>query len=375
MEIEAENLDQEDNIGSFRLGRELNKWGANSRREDRPTMFFPIPSPEGEDIYPIRNDGTEGCWRLGRKKMFEIVERGDAKFVKRPDGTYTVYEKIRSTDSRFKPFRTWLTDVGTTADGSKEVKGLFGDRKIYDFPKPTALIKYLISIGITSSDDIVLDFFAGSCTTAQALMEINQEEGSNRRFICIQLPELTPENSEARKVGYSKISEISKERIRRAINKISGEENAKLDLNGSAQQDRGFKVFKLTESNFKIWDGTAPQTVEQLEVLLEEFAGNVRPGTSKLGMLYEILLKAGFPLTAKIEKLDIAGQEIYAIEDQELFICMEYEILEDAVRQILTHQPKPSQFISLDSSFRGNDQLKTNTQLQMRDHDIKFRTV
>jgi len=109
--------------------------------------------------------------------------------------------------------------------------------------------------------------------------------------------------------------------------------------------------------------------------LLQEFAENVRPGTTKLGILYEILLKAGFPLAAKVETLKIAEQEIYAVEDQELFICLEYEILEDTVRQILTYQPKPKQFICLDSSFRGNDQLKTNTQLQMRDHDIKFRTV
>lgn len=375
IEIEAEELNQEDERGSYRLGRELNKWGANSRREDRPTMFFPIPGPNGEEVYPIRNDGEEGCWRMGRKKMFSIVERGDAEFVKRSDRTYTVYEKIRSTDPRFKPFRTWLTDVGTTADGSKNVKELFNDRKVYDFPKPTDLIKYLISIGTTSSDDISLDFFAGSCTTAQAVMEINQEEGSNKHFICVQLPEEMPENSEAKKLGYEKISEISKERIKRAINKINKEDSGKLDLNGVGQHDRGFKVFKLTESNFKIWDGTAPQNVEQLSVLLQEFAENIRPGTSKLGMLYEILLKAGFPLTAKVETLDIAGQEIYAIEDRELFLCLEYEILEDTVRQILTYQPKPKQFISLDSSFRRNDQLKTNTQLQMRDHEIKFRTV
>jgi len=375
VKIESEDLDREDKKGAYRRGRELNKWGSNSRREDRPTMFFPIPGPNGEEVYPIRNDGTEGRWRLGKKKMFDIVEREDAEFVKRSDGNYIVYEKIRSVDPRFKPFRTWLTDVGTTADGSKEVKALFNDRKIYDFPKPIALIKHLISISTTSSDDIVLDFFAGSCTTAQALIELNQEEGSNRNFICIQLPELTPENSEARKAGYNKVSEISQERIKRAISKINEEENGKLDLNGSGQQDRGFKVFKLTESNFKIWDGTAPQNAEQLSLMLEEFAENIRPGATKLGILYEILLKAGFPLTAKIEKLDIAGQEIYAIEDQELFIFLEDEILENTIRQILTYQPKPKQFISLDSSFRGNDQLKTNTQLQMRDHDIKFRTV
>ena len=107
--------------------------------------------------------------------------------------------------------------------------------------------------------------------------------------------------------------------------------------------------------------------------MLQEFVENIRPGTTKLGILYEILLKAGFPLTAKIDKLNIAGQEIYAIEERELFLCLEFEILAETVKQILTHKPK--QFISLDASFRGNDQLKTNTQLQMRDHDIKFRTV
>ena len=132
-------------------------------------------------------------------------------------------------------------------------------------------------------------------------------------------------------------------------------------------------MFKLTESNFKIWDGSVPKDVEQLQLLLQEFTDNIMPGSTKLGILYEIMLKAGFSLTAKVEKLEIVDQEIYAIENKELFLCLEDEILETTVKQILTHKPK--QFISLDASFRGNDQLKTNTQLQMRDHDIKFRTV
>lgn len=107
--LEAEPLDRHDEKGPYRLGRELNKWGANSRREDRPTMFFPIPGPNGEDVYPIRNDDVEGCWRWGKKKMIEIVDRGDVEFVERAngaEGTYTVYEKIRSTDPRAKPYRT-----------------------------------------------------------------------------------------------------------------------------------------------------------------------------------------------------------------------------------------------------------------------------
>ena len=134
--VESEQLDQTDEKGAYRRGRELNKWGSNSRREDRPTMFFPIPGPSGEDVYPIRNDGAEGCWRWGKKKMTDIVAKQDVEFVKRPNGTYIVYEKIRSADPRSKPYRTWLSDIGTTADGSKLVKELFDGKKIFDFPKP-----------------------------------------------------------------------------------------------------------------------------------------------------------------------------------------------------------------------------------------------
>ena len=316
----------------------------------------------------------DGTWRWNKSKVSKNTSDLVGRKVNRDnDEVWDIYQKDflenDSGEERLtKPKTIWNEKEMNYQNGTTEVKALFDGKDCFDFPKPTSLVKKIIKIGC-AEDSTILDFFGGSGTTAHAVLDLNSEDGGNRKFIIVQLPELT-ENPE-----FKTIADIGKERVRRAIKKISEEENGKLDLNGSAQQDRGFKVFKLTESNFKIWDGTAPQTVEQLEVLLEEFAGNVRPGTSKLGMLYEILLKAGFPLTAKIEKLDIAGQEIYAIEDQELFICMEYEILEDAVRQILTHQPKPSQFISLDSSFRGNDQLKTNTQLQMRDHDIKFRTV
>jgi adenine-specific DNA-methyltransferase len=126
--VEAEQLNLSDERGKYRRGRELNKWGAGSRREDRPTMYFPIPGPYGEEVYPFRNDGTEGRWRWGQKRMLEIVERGDVDFVRRPNGTYVTYEKIRSADPRFKPYRTWLTDVKTTADGSKLVREMFGKK-------------------------------------------------------------------------------------------------------------------------------------------------------------------------------------------------------------------------------------------------------
>ena len=340
---------------------------------DRPNLVFPIISPDGSEIFPKRQ------WLWSKDRVDTALSKQEIAFLKDKEGNWSVHTKqyLRDEQGVIRQSKAFsiIEDV-FTQHGTNEIIDMFGNAQFFSFPKPKSFILRLLSIGTEDNEEnIVLDFFAGSSTTAHAILEQNKEDGVNRKFIMVQLPEVCDVNSEACNAGYKTIADLGKERIRRAIKKIAEQENGKLDLNGSGQHDRGFKVFKLTESNFKIWDGTAPKDVEQLKILLQEFAENIRPGTTKLGMLYEILLKAGFPLTAKVEKLEIAGQEIYAVEDQELFLCLEYEILEETVRQILTCYPKPKQFISLDSSFCGNDQLKTNTQLQMRDHDIKFRTV
>ncbi len=238
--LEAEPLDQKDAKGPYRRGRELNKWGSNSRREDRPTMFFPIPGPNGEEVYPIRNDGKEGCWRWGKKKMLQIVDDGDVEYVRRDDGTYIVYEKIRSDDPRCKPYRSWIEGCGTTADGSKAVRDIFDGVKVFDFPKPLGLIEHLCLIGTDSEDDVVLDFFSGACTTAAAVLKMGQDCESVRRFIMVQLPEQCDETSEAYKVGHRTIADVGKERIRRVIKKIGAEqaekiEEAKEKLPGTAE--------------------------------------------------------------------------------------------------------------------------------------------
>ncbi len=393
-EISKDNdaLPYQDALGNFDLW-ELRNRNPKFGRHNRPNLYFPIYiSPNTIDnnglskislirsdefsveVFPKNSEGNDSCWRWSKKKIQSEGILGDFPVLvakQKRDNGWNIYEKSRKSTTKVKSI--WDDTCTISERGTIEL-GELGLRDCFDHPKPVGLIHKALNIA-TQGDDIILDFFSGSNTTSHAILELNREDSGNRKFITVQLPEPCDENSEAFNAGYKTIADIGKERIRRAINKINEEDNGKLDLNSSSQQDRGFKVFKLTESNFKIWEGTAPQNVEQLSVLLQEFAENIRLGTTKLGMLYEILLKAGFPLTAKVEKLDIARQEIYAIEDQELFICLEYEILEETVRQILTYQPKPKQFISLDSSFRGNDQLKTNTQLQMRDHQIKFRTV
>ena len=374
VELVGETLDKQDEKGSYRRGRELNKWGSNSRREDRPTMYFPIKGPNGKEVYPIRNDGSEGCWRWGRKAMKAIVEAGDVEFVERQDGTYIAYEKIRNTDARFKPYRTFI-NCGTTADGSKLIKSIFG-AKYFDFPKPLDLITILANIGL-GENDILLDFFSGSGTTAHAVMELNKD-GGNRKYICVQLPELCEEKSEAYKAGYKTIAEISKERIRRAGVKIRKEvemEQAKQkeQLSFDEEQtvtmpDLGFKVFKLSDSNFKQWRDIKGSDKAEWQQQILDFLDPVTENATIDNMVYELLLKSGKDLNSVIEQ----KEGYYLINGNELILMLE-SATQDVVNSVLAEHP--DKVIALDRLFEGNDQLKTNTVLQMRDAGIEFKTI
>lgn len=367
--IEAEPLDREDEKGAYRRGRELNKWGSGSRREDRRTMYFPIPGPNGVEVYPIRNDGAEGRWRWGKKNMTAIVERGDVEFVQRSDGTYIAYEKIRSQDQRLIPYRTFLPNVGTTADGSKTVKELFDGKKVFDFPKPVDLVKQIITMGANSDDELILDFFGGACSTAHAVLDLNREDGGNRSFIMIQLPEKTDENSEAFKAGYRTIADIGKERIRRVIAKMKKDREEKLPL--TEKPDLGFRVFKLRPSNFRVWRSDI-RTPEQLTTQLEMSLDNVKPHAEKENQLWEILLKTGYPLSARVEEKDLGGYPVHVLEEGKLAIALSGVSVETIAAVV---RMKPLAFICPDSLFGGNDPLKTNTALQLRDAGIDFKSL
>lgn len=360
--VSSEELNQVDDKGLYRRGRELNKWGSGSRKEDRPTMYFPIPGPNGEDVFPIRNDGSEGRWRIGKEKMLAIVKSGDAEFVKRPDDSYIVYEKIRSTDPRSKPFRTWLKDVGTTADGSKTVKQLFNGQKIFDFPKPVELIKKLISIGTLEEEEhIVLDFFAGSSTTAQAVIEANQEDNGNRRFIMVQLAEPCPKNSEGYKAGYKYISELAKDRIRKvglkANEKLAtplGLEEPKLDL--------GFKVLRLTTSNFKSWEDYRGEDIQEIQMTFLNFENPLVQGWKEQDVVTEIMLMEGFSLDSEVaQQLQFPNNIILMIEsnfvEHKLFLCLDEQIADNTIQQLLMLQ-KADLFICLDSALTDKAKMQ-----------------
>jgi len=329
--LEAEPLNELDEIGPFRRGRELNKWGANSLRKDRPTMYFPILGPNNQDVFPIRNDGKEGCWRWGKEKMLEAVHNKNIEFVARENGTYIAYEKVRTTEARGKPHRTMLTDCGQTADGTKSIKELFDGERVFDFSKPPALISKIIEIGAACVDEveiddeyIILDFFAGSGTTAHSTMEQNAQDGGKRRCILVQLPEPLDLENKEQKIAAEfcvklnvplLITELTKERLRRAAKKISAD-------NPMFAGDTGFRAFKLNTSNIRAWNPDR----DNLEKTLLDHEQHILPDRTEADIVYELLLKLGLDLCVPIESRIIAGKTVGAIGGGVLLACLSERI-------------------------------------------------
>ena len=255
---------------------------------------------------------------------------------------------------------TWLDNIATNDEGSKEIENIFGSNAFFSFPKPTNLIKYLLNIG-SNEDSIILDFFSGSATTAHATMQLNSEDNGNRKFIMVQLFELTDKKSEAYKAGYKNICEIGKERIRRAGDKILEESDNK-DL------DIGFKVFKLDSSNLEKWD----PDYDNLEQTLLTNKENIKSDRTELDLIYEIMLKYGIDLTLPIEKLN----NIYSIGYGALLICLEDNITKEIAEEIIKLKSDDiSRIVFKESGFKS-DADKTNIKETLRINNIdEFITI
>lgn len=326
--------------------------------------------------YKIENPFTKklvehptNAWKFSLEQNKKHIENNQLWWGK--DGAYQfprLKKFLTELPDGMVPTNLWkYQDAGTVDDGTKEVDSIIG-KDIFDYPKPTSVIKKILSMALTENhDDIVLDFFAGSGTLAQSLFELVNENSPKKRFILVQLPEICNDSSEAFKAGYSTIAEISKERIRRVISKIQTEKNQKPGLFDNDNQDLGFKVFKLTPSNFKIWRPDEI-TEENLATTLDLFADPVLPETREADILIELMLKAGCMLTDKVEH----NGRFYSIAGGELAIVLQKWDAE-LVKEVLALQPQKC--ITLDNCFQHNDQLKTNTVLQMRDAGIDFKTI
>jgi len=350
----------EDDKGKFSI-LQLRRTGGEDRREDRPSMFFGIKAPDGTEIFPYGPTGYESRWRVGPKKFQEMLD-DDLIYFKEEEGKWTVYFKYYLEGRTKRPSNLW-TDIEGNKKAQIEMKELF-EEKVFDTPKPTDLIKKIIQISTNGENEIILDFFAGSGTTGQSVLDYNKTEGNNHKFILIQIPEATDENSEAFKAGYRKISDITIERNKRAIGKIIEEKKKQqpdLFTNGhkdDAINGLGFKVFKLVKSNFPRveWAPDVEKTDEENIVSLKKYIGDKEAqlvtAFNRNELLTEILLKNGFQLNYKADKQEqFKKNEILLATDsiKETLICLDVTIEADTVEYFKKHTDK--KFICLERAL------------------------
>lgn len=342
--------------GVYRAG----KYGTNSYE------ITLVEDTEVKDGYFIKDVVLEANFKWGQDKLNKEIAAGTKISIK------TIAFSPSYEKEEYEPEVPWNLinrsfDVKTNEEASKELERLFGF-KVFDYPKPVSLIKYLLNF-IVGENDLVLDFFSGSATTAQAVMQLNAEAGGNRKFILVQLPEPCDPAAEAVKAGYHNICEIGKERIRRAGENLQGEQGAAAGL------DTGFKVFKLASSNFKKWN----PDLENLQTSLEDMVDNYVEGRSELDVVYEIMLKYGIDLTFPVEEYDFTGKKVYSIGYGTLVICLADNINIDLAHNIIRLKdkltPERMRVVFKDNGF-PSDAAKTNIKETLRQAKIgEFITV
>ena len=314
-----------------------------------PGTTFPDEKVEGKIVKPI---STDGVWRWSYELFCSELAKGNIEFKKTDKGIlldengapahWNVYTKIWLKDRQDEG--TIPNDLLTKFENRHSAKEIAALNIPFDFAKPVGLIKYLIFIMQQDKDIIVLDFFSGSATTAHAVMQLNAEDGGNRRFIMVQLPEKTDEKSEACKSGYKNICEIGKERIRRAGKKIKEEAG----LQGQ-NLDTGFRVLKLDESNMADVYYTPADTPIQTTLAFDALVDNIREGRTAEDLLFQVLPECNLPLSSKIEIREIHGKKVFVVEDGYLMACFDNDI-NDAVITAIAKE-KPYYFVMCDRSI------------------------
>ena len=316
---------------------------------------YPITTPTGRIIEPPAGR----CWRLSKKAFFERLQ--DNRIWFGSDGNSVPCIKRFLTELKYDGMAPtsilFYKEVGHSQEGAKEVVSLFGDKGVFDGPKPVRLLQRLITLANLKDDSIVLDFFSGSATTAHALMKTNLEKGTDRKFILVQLPEKVSDKKKDQ--GYGTICEIGKERIRRAGKKILEELATKKAENGlfdkesePTRLDVGFRVLKLDTSNMQdVYYTPEDSSAATL------FDDNVKPDRTPEDLLFQVMLEYNLPLSAKIERKTIAGKEVFSVNDDYLIACFDENVNETVITEVAKR--KPLYFIMRDSSL-SSDQVADN---------------
>ena len=368
----TENMTSEykykDENGEYRL-LGLRMRGGFWRRSDRPNLYYPIyitpntglvslerSSEYCEEVFPVQPSTMEdGTWRWSKEK---VIEQGylllGKKITRNGELCWDIYQKDYLTkgnqERRTKAKSIWDEPEINYQNGTVEIKSLFAKSGIFDYSKPVFLIMRILEMLDLKDEDIILDFFSGSATTAHAVMKLNAEDGGHRKFIMVQLPEKTDEKSEAYKAGYKNICEIGKERIRRAGRKIKEDAG----LTAPADLDIGFRCLRLDESNMKPVYYT-PDEVGQQDLF--SLVDNVKEDRTPEDLLFQVMLDLGVLLSSPIEVKEIADKKVFNVADGFLLACFDHDVTEETVKAIA--QMKPYYAVFRDSSM-ANDSVATN---------------
>lgn len=326
--------------GDWRLGP---IFASGERHEG---LMYTITTPSGRKVSPPKGSH----WRMLEKDFWKMYEDGRILFGMDGNGAPAVKLYLQDVQDGMVPRSIWsCSEVGHTQDAKREIQALFPDEVPFDTPKPTKLIKQIAYISC-AENDIILDFFSGSATTAHAVMKLNAEDGGHRKFIMVQLPEKTDEESEAYKAGYKNICEIGKERIRRAGRKIKEDAG----LTAPTDLDIGFRCLRLDSSNMENVYYTPEKTQQQD---LFSLVDNVKSDRAPEDLLFQVMLDLGVLLSSPIEVKEIAGKKVFNVADGFLLACFDHDVTEETVKAIA--QMKPYYAVFRDSSM-ANDSVATN---------------
>lgn len=332
---------------------------------------YEVASPSGRTF----KSGIGRYWRQSYEKFIEMDKNNEIWWGPKGDSMPAQKRFLSDVKAGMVPQTLWkYEEVGHTQEAKKELieHVAFTDTEnVLNSVKPSRLVRRMLSIGTTpTSLDIVLDFFAGSGSTGHAVLGQNAEDDGNRKFVLVQLPEPLP----MPEPSLQTIADICKERIRSVIKKLNKADEGKLPDGLGQKKDRGFKVFKLGESNFKAWNAEVPHEAGALEHQLELHVDHIRDGRSADDLLYEILLKSGFPLTTPVEALQFAGKTVHSVAGGALFICLNRSLTLELIRAMA--ERKPERVVCLDEGFADNDQLKANAVQIFKTKGItSFKTV
>ena len=333
-------------------------------REQRPNLHYDLVNPETQQAYPCPESG----WRYGRTTMARLI--ADGRIIWPPESTGRPRLKRYQNElvDEFTGLSTVLNTVHNT-QGTRELKDLFGGKEVMDFPKPVEYVRIPIEQGtIDDARDIVLDFFAGSATSAHALLEQNRQDGGNRRYILVQLPEPTPEGSPARELGLATIADIGKERIRRVIQKLESTNGGQQSLDRrETPEDLGFRVYKLAESSFRQWTPPSGDVPEAFTSQMGMFADPLVDGWKPERVIWDVAVKEGFGLNCQVERLDdVSGNTVWRVTDpdkeQSFRICLDTALDPGAIRSL--NLGRDDLFICRDVAL--DDSLAANLALQCR---------